>query len=187
MEKTAGELTRHESRVCSACRQLLLECGRMSKKNNHSDIRLIGQYEVTVLEDGRILLPIELQRQLAGSGVKKLCPGKIPGMKAVVLCPQQLWNRWANHLETQFPSLKTHPGARAYLTPYKPISWDPQRRLSLPAGAHNYASIRPQTTAVILGKDYYLEVWSEEEFSKVVQDCERQLAKPSQQESGGSG
>lgn len=165
---------------------MLHGCGRMSKENRHSGIGPIPQYEVTVLEDGRIVLPIDICRQLKGNGVKKLYPGKIPGMKAVILCPQQWWNRWTDYLQTQFPSLKTHPGARAYLTPYKPISWDSQRRISLPAGAHNYVNIKPQTIAVILGKDYYLEVWSEEEFSKVVKDCERQLTKSNQQEGGGS-
>lgn len=161
-------------------------CGRMSKKDSHFDISIIPQYEVTVLEDSRILLPIEFRRRLAACGVKKLYPGKIPGMKAVILCPQQWWSRWTDYLQTQFPSLKTHPGARAYLTPFKSIGWDPQGRISLPADVHNYAGIKRKTTAVILGKDYYLELWSEEEFSKAVLDCERQLTKLNQPGGGGS-
>lgn len=159
----------------------------MSNANEHSGIGPIPQYEVTVLEDGRIVLPIEICRHLRDNGAQKLYPGKIPGIKAVILCPQQWWGRWTDYLQTQFPSLKTHPGARAYLTPFRSIRWDSQRRISLPAGAHNYAKIGAKTTAVILGRDYYLEVWSEEEFSKLVQDCERQLTGASQKESDGSG
>jgi len=154
----------------------------MKANEQLTSIGLIGRHEITVLDDGRIILPSDIVHLLQAAGVKKLYPAEIPGLKALVLCPEQLWNRWVAHLETKFPTIKTHPGARAYLTPFKPVAWDSQGRISLPALASNHAGIRARGTVVIIGNTYYMELWAEDEFSKIRQGCEDALRKTDQQQ-----
>lgn len=150
----------------------------MNTEKQNTSIGLIGQHEVTVLEDGRIKLPSHLRRQLENAGVHVLLPGRVPGLKALVLCPEHLWHRWVHQLQKQFLNFKSHPGARVYCTPCKPITWDSQGRISLPALAYNYAGIKAEATVFITGMDYYLEIWAEEEFSKITLECERALLRP---------
>jgi DNA-binding transcriptional regulator/RsmH inhibitor MraZ len=108
---------------------------------------------------------------------KALYPGRIPLAKALVLCPEQFWGRWIGQLQLQFPLLQTHPGATAYLNPFKPVTWDCEGRLSLPSLPSNYAGIGKGVPIILIGKEYYLEVWVEKEFNKILEDCEAALAK----------
>lgn len=150
------------------------------KTNKPISIRLIGQYEISVLDDGRIILPSDIVQRFREGDVKELYPGRIPEVKALVLCPGHIWDRWLAHLQKEYPSFQTHPGARAYTTPFKPIRWDSQRRISLPALANNYAGIKARGMAIIFGRGDYLELWAEEEFSKIKEACENALRKTEQ-------
>lgn len=154
----------------------------MEANEQLASIGLTGQCEVTVLEDGRIILPSDILRLLYHHHVQKLCAGRIPGLKALVLCPEQFWDRWISHLETKFPVLKTHPGATAYLTPFKPVAWDSQGRISLPALASNHAGIVRGGAVVLIGRDYHIELWAEAEFSKTMRECENALRAADQQQ-----
>jgi DNA-binding transcriptional regulator/RsmH inhibitor MraZ len=140
---------------------------------------LVGQRDITVLDDGRIKLPGDIMAELESLTrlEKVLYPGRIPQVRAIVLCPEEHWDHWQVHLQSQFPLLKTHPGAIAYLHPFKPATWDRYGRVSLPAAASYYAGIRKGISAVLIGKGYYLELWPEEEFKKALRDCEAALAK----------
>jgi DNA-binding transcriptional regulator/RsmH inhibitor MraZ len=137
-------------------------------------VGLIGQRDTTVLDDGRIKLPADILTMLKSLRLSRnrLCPGRMPRVKALVLCPELFWERWREHLRSRFPLLKSHPGAAAYLDPFKPIGWDRQGRISLPGPASSYAGIRAGHTVIFLGKEYYLEVWAEEEFNKAIAECE---------------
>lgn len=147
-----------------------------------SSIALVGQYEVTVLEDGRIRLPSDIARLLRAGSINTLYPAEIPGLKALVLCPEQFWKSWKDHIEKQLPPVETHPGVRAYTTPFKPIKWDSQGRISPPASVGNRIGIKADSTAILLGKVYYLELWAEDEFTQMKAKCEDALRSTNQQE-----
>jgi len=135
-------------------------------------LSLVGKYELTILSDSRVILPIGVIQQLRSQGIERLIPSRLPGLKALVLCPEILWAQWTYKLKRSFPCLQTHSGARSFLIPWKPISWDSKGRILLPRQAREYAGIRPDHIAIILGNGYCLELWSEEEFNKITQACE---------------
>jgi len=147
-----------------------------SKKQQHS-FSFIGKYEVTVLTDNRIILPVDVIRQLKDHNAKKIFPGRLPGSKALVLCPENLWDRWINKIKKSYPFLRTHDGARAFLIPWQPVGWDTKGRITLPRRAREYAGIKKNETAIIVGTDYCFELWSEKEFNDKVRECEDALLK----------
>lgn len=151
----------------------------MKSGKQDSSVGLVGQWDITVLDDGRIKLPGDVLDVLQSSGLSshRLWPGRMPLAKVLILCPEPLWDRWREALLSQFPSLKTHPGATAYLDPFKPIRWDAHGRISLPAPACYYAGIRKGVSLVLVGKEYCLNLWTEGEFKEAMEDCEAALAR----------
>ena len=147
-----------------------------SRKQQHS-FSFIGKYEVTVLTDNRIILPADVVRQLRDHGSEKVFPSKLPGSRALVLCPENLWDYWVKKLKKSFPCLKTYNGARTFLVPWQPVGWDTKGRITLPRRAREYAGIKADDTAIIMGMDYCFELWPEKEFNKIIQECEAALHK----------
>ena len=147
-----------------------------AKKQQHS-ISFVGRYEVTVLTDRRIILPVDVIRQLRDHDTERVFPGRLPGSRALVLCPENLWGRWVIKLKKSFPCLETQDGARAFLIPWRPIGWDTKGRITLPRRAREYAGIKADETAIIMGTDYCFELWSEKEFNEIIQECEAALHK----------
>jgi len=94
-----------------------------------------------------------------------------------VLCPENLWSCWINKLNKIFPCLQTQNGARTFLIPWQPISWDAKGRITLPRRAREHADIKAGETAFIVGTDYYFELWSDNEFRKKERECEAALLK----------
>jgi DNA-binding transcriptional regulator/RsmH inhibitor MraZ len=152
----------------------------LKAKKPQFPISFIGRYEVTVLNDRRIILPVDVIRQLRDHSTKRIFPGRLPGSRALVLCPENFWDHWVNKLKKSFPCLRTHNGARTFLIPWQPIGWDIKGRITLPRRAREYARIKAEETAVIMGTDYYFELWSEIEFNKIIQECEAALRKSAQ-------
>ena len=161
----------------------------MKPERQHASAGLVGQRDLTVLDDGRIKLPADVLRMLQSLGLRsrKLCPGRVPLTTALVLVPAEFWRRWKEALLSRFPLLRAHPGATAYLDPFKPITWDFEGRISLPAPASHHASIARGVSIILIGKDYYVELWTEEEFKRVLADCEAALARTDLRQSNGNG
>ena len=147
----------------------------MKVKQKHGTASFVGKYELTVLSDWRIILPAHVVRQLTIYNIKKILPGRIPGLKALVLCPDILWSLWISKLKKNFPCLETHRGARTFLIPWQPIHWDSKGRISLPRKARELTGIKLDQTAVILGNECCFELWSEENFNEITQECEALL------------
>ncbi len=145
---------------------------------------IVGQWDITVLNDGRIKLPADVLRMLRSTGLPgvRLCPGRIPLVKALVLCPEPWWDRWKETLLSRYPSLKTHRGASAYLNPFKNIQCDTHGRMSLPSPACYYAGITEGLPLILVGRVYRMELWPEEEFMKAFKDCEAALAEADRQQ-----
>jgi len=153
-----------------------------AKKEKQRSISFVGRYEVTVLTDRRIILPVDVIRQLRDHGIERILPGKLPGSRAIVLCPENLWDHWIRKLKKSFPCLKTYNGARTFLVPWQSISWDTKGRITLPRRAREHAGIKANETAIIMGMDYCFELWPEKEFNEIIQECEatlRESAQPS--------
>ena len=151
-----------------------------AKKKKPHPISFVGRYEVTVLTDRRIILPANVIRQLRDHGSERVFPGKLPRSRALVLCPENLWDHWVKKLKKSFPCLKTYNGARTFLVPWQPLSWDTKGRITLPRRAREYAGIKADETVIIMGMDYCFELWPEKEFNKITQECEATLRKSAQ-------
>jgi DNA-binding transcriptional regulator/RsmH inhibitor MraZ len=148
-----------------------------AKKKKQRSISFVGRYEVTVLTDRRIILPANVIRQLRDHGTERVIPSKLPGSRALVLCPENLWGHWVKKLRNSFPCLMTHDGARTFLIPWQPVRWDTKGRITLPRRARDYAGIKANDTAIIVGTNYCFELWSEKDFNDKVQECEATLRK----------
>jgi DNA-binding transcriptional regulator/RsmH inhibitor MraZ len=146
-------------------------------KRQQRSVSFIGKYEVTVLSDERIILPAVIIRQLKAHGIERVLLGKLPGLKALVLCPENLWGHWVKKLKDSFPCLMTHNGARTFLIPWQPVRWDTKGRITLPRRARDYAGIKANDTAIIVGANYCFELWSEKNFNDKVRECEAVLVK----------
>ena len=144
-------------------------------KKQQLSISFVGRYEVTVLTDRRIILPADVIRQLRNHSIERVLPGRLPESRALVLCPENLWDHWIKKQKKSFPCLRTHNGARTFLIPWQPVGWDTKGRITLPRRAREYADIKVDETAIILGTDYCFELWSEKEFNKKIQECEAAL------------
>ena len=148
-----------------------------AKKKKPRSISFVGRYEVTVLTDRRIILPADVIRQLRDHNAERVFPGRLPGSRALVLCPENLWGNWVKKLKKSFPCLRTYNGARTFLVPWQPVGWDTKGRITLPRRAREYAGIKADETAIIMGMDYCFELWPEKEFNKIIQECEATLRK----------
>jgi DNA-binding transcriptional regulator/RsmH inhibitor MraZ len=148
-----------------------------AKKEKQRSISFIGRYEVTVLADQRIILPADVIRQIKNHSIERIFLGRLPGLKALVFCPENLWGRWINKIKKNFPCLRTHIGARSFLIPWQTVHWDMKGRITLPRIAREYANIKATETAIIIGMDYRFELWSEKEFNDRVRECEAALPK----------
>jgi DNA-binding transcriptional regulator/RsmH inhibitor MraZ len=146
-------------------------------KRQQNSISFVGRYEVTVLTDQRIILPADVIRQLRNHRIKRVLLGRLPGLKALVFCPENLWDRWINKIKKSFPCLRTHIGARSFLIPWQTVHWDMKGRITLPRRAREYAGIKADDTAIIMGMDYCFELWSEKELNDKVRECEAALLK----------
>ena len=144
----------------------------MKMKRKQISVSFVGKYELTVLSDSRVILPIDVIRQLKDQGIKRLLPARLPDLRALLLCPEIFWDQWRMTLIRRFPCLKTNNGARAFLIPWQPITWDSKGRISLPRRAREFVGIEPYQTVIILGNNYYFELWPEESFNEITRECE---------------
>ena len=141
-------------------------------KKRQCSISFVGKYEATVLSDKRTILPSGVIRQLKDHDVEKVLLGRLPGFKALVLCPEILWDKWVSRIKKRFPCLSNHDGARSFLIPWQPISWDSRGRISLPRRARDYVGAKAYDAVTLVGTDFYFELWAEEEFTRITRECE---------------
>lgn len=147
----------------------------MGKKQLLQSFSFVGKYEVSVLSDYRIILPINVLRQFNIYRIKRILLSRLPGLKALVLCPEGLWEHWVNMQKKSFPCLETHNGARTFLVPWQPIHWDTKGRITLPRQAKKLIGINASDTVLIIGNKYCFELWHEKEFNKIALECEDSL------------
>ncbi len=144
----------------------------MKSKSRHHPISFIGKYEITVLGDQRLILPSKVIQQLRHHDIDELLIGKLPGSNALIMCPEALWGRWLDKLNSRFPSLQAYAGARSFLIPWQPIHWDAKGRISLPRRAREHIGITAHDDAILVGTGFYFELWGEDQFNQITQECE---------------
>jgi len=137
----------------------------------------LGVDEATVSEDCRVRLPGPVVRLLHERRVGRLWLGIIPQAKALVLCPEDMWNRWVEGLQKQYPNLNTPGGFRAFLSPSRLVTVDGKGRISIQGARRlrEYAGLEVGQTVVIVGMLDHLELWADGEFRETIARSEKNL------------
>ena len=128
-------------------------------------------YERPVEEGGRIRLPAAVVRQQQGRGVTRVWVGKIPGKRALILCPEGAWSGWIDSMKRLLPVLRTPDGVRTFLAASTRRAWDRKNRISIPSRLLRYARIEERESVVVLGMGDYFEIWAQSEYEEVTERC----------------
>jgi division/cell wall cluster transcriptional repressor MraZ len=149
----------------------------MNMKSSQPITQFYGKYEVTVLDDRRIILPAKIRQQIESRRTSKIWLGKLPGVSALVICPDTEWDQWIHNLTKQFSCLNTPEGIRTFMAPSEPVAWDSKGRIYIAVGLCKYASIKPEQGAVIIGMGCHFELWNKVAFDEITNDVEISLRK----------
>lgn len=141
-------------------------------KRRGSPIAFVGMHEVAILGDQRIIIPTGVRRQLKGHNGEPVFLGGLPGFKALVLCPQDLWPCWVRKAKRTFPCLRSLSGATAFLNPWQLLCWDAKGRVTLPCCARCHADIRANERAIVLGTDNCFQLWNGTAFESIMRQCQ---------------
>jgi MraZ protein len=116
--------------------------------------RFWGEFEHTVDDKGRVVLPQELRAGLGEDFVATRGPDQ-----SIYLFPQAVWNLIEAKLNGAL--LQRHAGFLQRLFGGRTIcKLDPQFRLAVPQHLRDWAEVSRSHTAVIMGRGPYVEVWS---------------------------
>jgi len=137
-----------------------------------------GEFETSVLEGGRIRLPVNVVRQFEDAGVEKIYFGILPHQKALVVIPQAMWPDWIKRCEKQEPILGTAEGFRSFIFPSSPNWWGPGGRIYIPDRLLRYAGLHVEQPLVILGVGDYFEIWNSDAYEEMRRRCEEALQTP---------
>ena len=132
-----------------------------------------GEYEVTVLGDGRIRLPRKAAVQLAEQGVVAVWLAFIPCGKGLVLCPESHWLTWVKQQQERFPVLETLEGFRALLSPSQRAKLDRQGRIYVSTKLREAAKLSPGQPAVVVGVGEVFEIWAPDAFAEATAEYEQ--------------
>jgi len=135
----------------------------------------LGEFETTILEGGRIRLPVHVILQLKEAGVERIHFGILPHRKALVIVPQAMWSDWIMKTEKQDPLLGTTDGFRSFIFPSRPSWWGPGGRLYIPDRLLHYAGLSGGQPLVILGAGDHFEIWNFDAYEEMRRRCEEGL------------
>jgi DNA-binding transcriptional regulator/RsmH inhibitor MraZ len=138
----------------------------------------LGEFETTLLEGGRLRLPVHVILQLKAVGVERIHFGILPHQKALVIIPQAMWSDWIIKTEKQDPLLSTTDGFRSFIFPSRPNWWGPGGRLYIPDRLLHYAGLSGGQLLVILGVGDYFEIWNSDAYEEMRGRCEEALQSP---------
>ena len=135
----------------------------------------LGEFETSVLNDGRIRLPVGVTRQLEEAGVRTIRASILPHQEALVLFPEATWSSGIKKITQQDPLLGTPQGFRSFISPSVPFSWDSQGRVYISVSLRDYASLEVDHPVVIIGVDDHFELWNSEAFDEMRTRCQKAL------------
>jgi DNA-binding transcriptional regulator/RsmH inhibitor MraZ len=141
-----------------------------------------GQHETRLLEDGRIVLPVEVVRQLRDIEADNIWLGLIPNRPVLVICPGTQWDTWLRDLRCQFPFLNTPDGYMAFVSPSKLCEIDGQGRIYVSAMLRRHLGNNPGPNVVVVGAKDHFEIWTLSAFDDMVQKCREAVLRTSMNE-----
>jgi len=124
---------------------------------NSTETELWGEYEQSVDDKGRIVLPQDLRAPLGDEFVITRGPDR-----AVWLLPRPKWEQIYRQIKPgavncrQAAILQRQHGGRAY------VKTDAQNRLTVPKHIRDYAGIDEDHKAVLIGVGDKIELWNKE-------------------------
>ena len=124
---------------------------------NSTETELWGEYEQSVDDKGRIVLPQDLRAPLGDEFVITRGPDR-----AVWLLPRPIWDLIYRQIKPgttnsrQAAILQRQHGGRAY------VKTDAQNRLTVPKHIRDYAGIGEDHKAVLIGVGDKIELWNKE-------------------------
>jgi len=127
-----------------------------------------GQYDVSVLGDGRVRLPNEVVKQLGPQGGKWVWLATLPDLKALVICPERFWPDWVQWTTKRFTFLETEDGIRALRSTWVRRQWDRKNRILIPDTLMQYAAITIHGRVVLVAFKTHFELWDESSFKEHV-------------------
>ncbi len=134
-----------------------------------------GRYQYKVDEKGRVPLPPVFRRQLKEGVVLAMGLGE----KCIAVYPAREWKRLSDKLaETPLTGAKLRRLIRFTHGNAYDASFDGQGRIKLPDTLRTYAAIGD--TAIVVGANARVELWSEEEWKAEQSAAEEQASEISE-------
>ena len=131
----------------------------MSPTNGKPPFDFGGTFDVTLLADHRLRLPVGVTNQLRAAGIASLRLTILPGHPALVVCPESAWPAWRTKVKATFNDLAPAEAERATEIFTRPIHLDPTHRFYLPGQFREYARIQHRDDLRIIGIDDHFEIW----------------------------
>jgi MraZ protein len=131
-----------------------------------------GEYQYKVDEKGRVPLPPKFRRQMKDGVI--LTPGTAE--KCITVYPVAEWSRLSESLAAKAVSpANLRRLNRAVFGTAFGASFDGQGRIPLPAAHREYAGIGD--TAIVVGVNTWVELWSEDDWKAEKESADQQKAK----------
>lgn len=127
---------------------------------------LTGLFVHTLDDKGRLILPARFRLSL---GERLYLTKGIGG--CVLLFPEENWRRLAEQL-TNLPFFDKNAVMlqRLLVGGAEEVSCDRQGRLAIPVSLREYAGLKENTDAVIMGLGNRIEIWSKERWDKLEEE-----------------
>ena len=139
-------------------------------------INLIGTYECTVDNKGRIMIPAQLKKQLDGFTTEPFILKRSVFQNCLELIPYSEWKLMMDKVNklNRFVK-KNNDFIRMYTAGVKPIDLDSNGRLLVPK---DLIAISKLTKHVVLSSSInIIEIWDKDEYEKSINDPKVDFAK----------
>lgn len=134
-------------------------------------MNLIGQYEVSVGEKGRIALPSKIRKEL---GEKVIITYGFE--KSLIVVSEQNWTRLIGELkDSSLFASKARDTKRFLFGGAVSVDLDKQGRFLLPEYLRKYAGVEKEV--VFLGLESYAELWDKKKWDKHTANLQTEIEK----------
>ena len=139
-------------------------------------INLIGTYECTVDNKGRIMIPAQLKKQLDGFTTEPFILKRSVFQNCLELFPYSEWKLMMDKVNKLNRFIKKHNDfIRMYTAGVKSIDLDSNGRLLVPK---DLIAISKLTKNVVLSSSInIIEIWDKDEYEKSINDANVDFAK----------
>ena len=132
------------------------------------DYMFMGEYHHTIDDKGRLIIPSKLRYELKEEFV--ITKGLD---NCLFIYPKETWNNIINKYKDLPNTKDARNFMRFFLSSATLCSLDKQGRINIPIPLTAYADLIKE--CVIIGVDERLEIWSEENFKKIMAENEANM------------